>query len=391
MSAPAPNPPQHSAPVSYSQGQPVALDQAEKALAALWRQAGEDAAADGSGGLTRACLWNLVVYQPSESGETRVKKVDGMLAEAAPGVPSRTSRLTTRPAGEKPAGAGDVQCWVSTLCHVASGGKRQVSTEEIRLTGYGDAGGKHFPALVRALLVPDLPVALVWLGALPHRGRLLGQLLNLSDRILVDTQTGGGENALTDMKALVEETQAYFIDLGWMRLNPVRYLLAGLFDPPGQAELLQKVESLRVEAAPAGRNTGLLMLGWLLSRLGAPSVKVAETGCGSDDWRWNAKPGASGNNGGYAVEFSVREGEGGHDGLLAVEIRAGGKLFALYQVDALHVALESPLRNEQRLPLYGWSDPELLVAGLSGPGTDPLYAEALQSAARLVEAQAWNR
>ncbi len=375
------------APVTYSQGEPVALDQVENMLAALWSRAGEESPDGEAGGLTRACLWNLVISPPPQSGAAEQDALERMLAEVGPVVPARVIHLDTRPEKEKPAGSGDVGCWVTTRCHPTPGGGRQVSSEEIRLVSYGAGGAHHFPALVRALLVPDLPVALIWLGSLPRKGRLLGQLLPLSDRILADTQAAGDADALTEMDGLIEENQACFIDLGWMRLNPVRYLLAGLFDPPGQAKLLRRVENLRVVATPRGRNTGLLMLGWLLSRLGAPAVKLGETGGEPGQWRWNARL----DGGGYAVDYTQREGAGGRDGLLAVEIRAGGELFALVQVDDLHVALDSPRRKEQRLALHGWSDAELLVAGLAGPRTDPLYAGALHGAARLVAAQAWNR
>ena len=84
-------------------------------------------------------------------------------------------------------------------------------------------------------------------------------------------------------------------------------------------------------------------------------------------------------------------GAGGRDGLHSVELRAGGKRFAVRQLDDEHVALDSPTRKARKLALHGLSEPELLVAALGGPGIDPLYPEALRMAARLVDAEAWNR
>jgi hypothetical protein len=369
---------------TFSSRGSIDFSRVEQELAALWRQAGERASDQGQA-VTRACLWNLVECQPLAEGKQAAPS--DAVDEVGTIVPSRLIRLRARPVGEAPQSGREVEAWVSARCNPSSGGGHQIRTEEIRIAGYGEASLSHFPALVRALLVPDLPVALIWLAEPPRKGRLLRDLLRLSDRILIDSQPGGDPGVLPRVNDLVQDTQATFVDLGWMRLTPMRYLLASLFDPPGRADQLHRIERLRIDTTPNGRNTGLLMLGWLLTRLGRVEVKAEDSGGMEASYTWKARLMARQ----FPIEFHVREGAGGLDGLLALEIAAGGDRFAMRQVDEEHIALDGPDHAGQKLALHGWSDPELLVAGLGAPGIDALYPQALAKAANLIEAEDWNR
>jgi len=376
-------------PTTYSGTGSVNLARVEEELAGLWRQAGELAGASGQA-VTRACLWNLVECQSLAAGKGEAVSPAGSAAavdEACAIVPSRMIRLRAQPADQAPRAGQEVEAWVSTRCNLSPGGGHQICTEEIQVVGYGEPSLAHFPALVRALLVPDLPVALVWLAEPPRKGRLLRDLLRMSNRILIDTQPGGDEGALPRVNELVRDTHAYFVDLGWMRLTPVRYLVASLFDAPGRAEQLRKIEAIRLEVTPNGRNTGFLMLGWLLTRLGRLEPKAEDAGSGTRSYRWKAKLHARS----IPIEMAVHEGEGGRDGLLSLEVAAGGDTFRMRQVDAEHIALDGPDHGGQTLALHGWNDAELMVAGLGGPGIDALYPEALAMAANLIQAEAWNR
>jgi hypothetical protein len=372
------------APQTYAGTGSIDLGRIEEELAALWRQAGE--AAVGSGQvLTRACLWNLVECHPIDAAPSgsRADPVDDVCAI----VPSRLIRLR---AEAVPAGAAlqrEVDAWVSTRCNLSAGGGHQICTEEIQVVGHGASSQSHFPALVRAMLVPDLPVALVWLDHPPHKGRLLRDLLRLCDRILIDSQPRGDAQMLAGLNGLVEETHAYFVDLGWMRLTPVRYMIASLFDAPGRAGQLKRVDGIRVEATPAGRNTGLLLLGWVLSRLGKVQLKADESPGRGSAYRWKANLGARS----FPVEFVVEEGEGGYDGVHLLDVSSGGDHFSMRQTDPLHVELNGPEHDRRRLALHGWNDAELLVAGLGAHGIDALYPQALKMAGTLIEAEAWNR
>lgn len=378
---------QSAGAITYAGGQNIDLANVEHELAGLWRQAGEAAAEAGQRSVTRACLWNLVVYQPPPEQRYGRPSAPRLLDDVTAAVPSRLLRLELRPEAEAPSGGKAVSAWVNTKCNISPGGGHQICTEEIGISGFGKKGQAHFPALVRALLVPDLPVALVWLDSAPHKGRLLRDLLRLSDRILVDTQPSADGATLIEVDELVRETHAQFVDLGWMRLTPVRYMVASLFDAPGRPEQLKHLEGIRIDTTPNGRNSGFLLLGWLLSRLGKLELSAEDAAGREADFRWKIRQ----ENGSFPIEFHVREGEGGLDGLLCLDVAAGGEHFVLRQVDELHVALDSPDHGGKKQALHGWDDAELVVAGLGGPGLDALYPEALNIAARLIGAEAWNR
>lgn len=360
----------------------------EDHLAKLWREAGEQARKKNSGNVIRACLWNLLVYNPRP--KKKFKDISGhgyglrtLLDEVILSLPARILRLEfAESRAALPAGKGAV-AWVAAKC-LETGGKRQIYGEEVNLQVYGKSGDSHFPSLVRALLQPSVPIALLGLDDLPKEGWVLEQLLQLCDRVLVDTQSLEFTSDLAKIHHFLGATDAYIVDIGWMRLAPLRYLLAGFFDPPGKPEHLKNIESIMVEATPQGRNTGLLLLGWLLSRSGNHTFRSDGAGSGKSRNRWRVETGKKKS---FPVELRMGRGDGGIDSVLDVEIRAGGERYRIRDVDPLNVALESPQRNEPKVALNGWRDSELVIAALGAQGIDPIYVEALNTAAALIKAQ----
>ncbi len=367
-----------------SRPDPVDVASIETAWTQIWRTARELDVGLGQAQLTRACLWNLLVVGSPGDGDDPGQAAQELrlLDQVSRSVPARIIRLES---GNR-SNSRDVEALVSCNGIVGEGGRTVVCAERVTLRGHGESGSRHFPSLVRALLVPDLPVALLWLHDLPRKGWLLGELGNLSDRVVVDTQRAADEMGLIDLQRLAGNLHR-LTDIGWMRFNPMRYLLAGLFDPPGHADLLDRMESVRIEATPAGRPAGFLLAGWLLSQCGFTTVKAVPTPNAQTMYRWNVRLG----NTAFPVDFGVREAEGGVDELLTVDIAAGGARFALTQDDAEHVRLYSPVHDGQRLALHGWDTTELLTAALGMGGVDRLYGKALALAAQLADAEAWNR
>ncbi len=373
---------------------PGAVDPAavEGALAGLWRQAAELPHLRGEGSLTRACLWNLVIYNPKPESDFRDVAGHGyglrtLMDDVLSSLPSRIIRLEFTEDKELPVPGKEAAAWVATKFRETGAGTGQIYGEEVNLAVLGEAGNSHFPSLVRSLMHADLPVALLWLDDLPHRGWLLQQMLDLSSRVLIDSLSAEQQSDLAVIHELARETAARFIDIGWMRLAPLRHLLAGLFDPPGRAEQLGATEHILVEATPGAGNAGLLLLGWLLSRLGYDGLEALGPPQEGGGHRWKVAREA----GTLTLELSIRQGEGGADGILRAEIRAGGETFVIRQVDARHVAREAPQRIEPKIPLHGWSDAELVVAGLGAHGIDAIYPEAMRAVAALLEAEVWNR
>lgn len=378
--------------ISLAHPEPVNLERVETELAALWRTATENVQAEEPG-VTRACLWNLVAYHTRQAGAAsaigELHPHQQLLWEVTMAVPSRVIHLDAWSEADKPPERREVEAWISTNC-LQDRHEGVVCGEEINLVGYGPSGHSHFPALVRALLQPQLPVALLWLEEVPRRGRLLGQLVRMAERLLVDCRTSGEAAFLPAVQEVTRELPVRVNDLGWLWLEPLRHLLAELFDPPGRAEQLGRLERVRVRVASAHRNAGLLVLGWLLARCGLSGYRAVDLGAEQRSSRWNVHQ--EGRN--VRVDLHWDEPEPAEPRaacLPAVEIQAGGESFTVRGVDAEHVAVSSPDRDLPRLRIRPRSTADLIVAALNTRRADPVFNETLDAAAALAESEQWHQ
>lgn len=239
-------------------------DSIERQLSALWREASESRG--GAAAVTRACLWNVIAYVP-EGGPSDLRDAIGQLATH---IASRTLVLQV--------GAADAEAkldaWVSANCILAEGGGKLVCSEEVTLAASGE-DRQHLPGLVRALLVPGVPTALVCLGVPYPDEPLMKALLRVSDRVVFDA------SAVTP-SALSRATQAMArcrlggIDLGWLRRAALRKEVASLFDPPATAADVDAVVRIEARAASSEVTTARLMLGWVSAVLGLEPTPAGE-------------------------------------------------------------------------------------------------------------------
>lgn len=172
------------------------------------------------------------------------------LAGMAERHPSRTLLLLPRP--DEPDG---LDAFVSVRCFPV--GDRAIAGEVIELTLRGnrvDAPG----SIVLPLLISDLPVFCRWRGLPPFGEPPFEQLVEITDRLVVDsTEWEGLPGAYAPLVEQFERTAVS--DIAWARTERWRSLLASLW--PGIAD----VRSLRVHGTAA---QGYLLAGWLRSRLG---------------------------------------------------------------------------------------------------------------------------
>lgn len=378
--------------ISLAHPEPVNLEQVETELASLWRTATESVHAEEPG-VTRACLWNLVAYHARQPGAAsaigELHPHQQLLWEVTMAVPSRVIHLDAWNEADKPQGGREVEAWISTNC-LQDRHEGIVCGEEINLVGYGPSGHSHFPALVRALLQPQLPVALLWLEEMPRRGRLLGQLVRQAERLLVDCRTSGETDFLPAVQEVTRELPVRVNDLGWLWLEPLRHLLAELFDPPGRAEQLGHLERVHVRVAAPHRNAALLLLGWLLARCGITQYKAVDLGAEQRSSRWNMRQAGRSVSVHLRVEEAAPEAPGAAC-LPAVEVQAGGDTFAVRGVDAEHVAVSSPDRDLPNFRIRPQSAADLIVTALNSRQADPVFSEALDAAVALAESEQWQQ
>jgi len=140
-------------------------------------------------------------------------------------------------------------------------------------------GEQHVPRLgsiVDPLVVTDL-ATVVWS---PHgHPEAVDALQPLAQSVLFDSVAEADEDeALARCAELAERT--YVVDLAWLRTTPWRERVAAYFDPPQVRPLLGAIAAVTVRHGPGSDVAGLLLLGWLASRLGWRPTSLVRHGGG---------------------------------------------------------------------------------------------------------------
>lgn len=234
-------------------GEDLLIDPAaiERTLSEIWRQEGRGSET----GVTRAALWNVIVYARNEAERLVATEV---LAKVSAVMPQRTIAISAESEG-----ADRLDAWIGANCHWM-GDDKQMCSEEVTITASGDRD-EHVASLVRALLLPDMPVALWWIGDPPgKRDRPL--LVREADRLLIDTRSFSGPKHLTTAMDLLAEMRIGGDDLQWARIEEWRQATAAIFDCPAVSARSSGIRSVVIRyAATAGGGWGEAAGGWLLA------------------------------------------------------------------------------------------------------------------------------
>lgn len=220
----------------------------EHALVELRFRHGHDAEPD-----LRTSVLTHMAWVPGDWQEAATAALAG-LAERHP---SRTLLLFPQPDADDALAAR-----ISLECHELPGLARHLCNEVIELRLQG--GRSRAPASIATpLLLPDLPVFLRWRGRPPFATEEFRQLVELTDRLIVDSAEW------PDVPGAYEELAGFFeraatSDIAWRRAARWREALA--FAWP---DLPDRVSGPPAEAA--------LVAGWLRSRSGIEvAVKPAK-------------------------------------------------------------------------------------------------------------------
>lgn len=346
----------------FTGGHAVGVDVAaiERDLAALWRKA---SATGAETSVTRACSWNLVVFASTDAELTRARHLADALVAV---VPSRTLLLNQR----ANATGAEVEAFVTANCRMMPGGGKLVCTEEITIEARG-RGSDHLPSLTRALLVPDIPTAVLWAGV-PSRAPLVEELVTTADRLIVDTGALGA-GGLERVEALGSKASHRVADLAWLKLAPRRLAIAGAFDAPVEAGMLYRLKRVAVECAPEAFASAKLLLGWLGARLGwGTPERLGDRQ--SPGWRVPRQQGAA------LVDLTPAPGPG--VSRMSFESDRGEKVRITSTDAGLTLDGSWPARA---LPHVALADEALVVAALGARGRDKLYPAALHRAIELEE------
>ena len=234
--------------------------------------------------------------------------------------------------------------------HVHPGHEGLSIADELDLRVRGELS-RHLGQLLSPLLLPELPVIFLWLGAPPLRDPVFAELRRLCDRGVVDLHAAA--DLPGDLAAI--EQPATLWEVTWVRQGPLREHVASLFDPPEHRGAAASVRSAEIVHGPEGRLNACLMGGWIASRLGLPAGAVA-----------------------------VRADGSARRGVAEVVLLAGGR--AVYGVRAAdggeRVEIARPGADPERVRLQSLGAAEAVDRVLAGP-EDPLWPPALQAAAAI--------
>jgi hypothetical protein len=233
------------------EGTDVRLSEVSNALAKLRA----DSAADGAPPNLRTSVMTHIAWIP----EAWADQARAALAGMAERHPSRSILLFPEP----DAGKNQIDATVSLECYAIAEVDRLVCSEVIELQLLGTRA-KAPASIIEPLLISDLPVFLRWRGEPPWGAPELEQLVELTDRLIVDsTEWDDLPYPYRRLSELFEKTAVS--DIAWSRTSRWRPLLASLW--PDIAD----VSTMRVHGTAA---QGHLLLGWLRSRLDRDDITL---------------------------------------------------------------------------------------------------------------------
>jgi glucose-6-phosphate dehydrogenase assembly protein OpcA len=149
---------------------------------------------------------------------------------------------------------------VARVSVVRSGGA--ITLERIVLVATGRAV-RHLESAMMGLLLPELPMVVVW-GGRPQ-GNLLQRAVESADRIIIDSGARPPTYLAETAKYLARG--APIGDLAWARIFPWQGIAAEVLDLPNLREHRGNIRKARVVCAGAVGAEGLLLLGWMQSRI----------------------------------------------------------------------------------------------------------------------------
>ena len=250
----------------------------------------------------------------------------------------------------------------------------------LRETVIVDVGEKHLRALdtiVDPLVVTDLPTVL-WS---PHgHPEAIDVLLPLAQVVLLDSMDEA------DLRESLHRTcdlleSAYVVDLAWLRSTPWRERVAATFDPPHLRADLRTISAVTVRHHAGSAAAGLLLVGWLGSRLGWELGPLAAGG--GEELAGSARAGAQ------EIRIALAPVPQQVPGLagLTLETATGRSLSLDRGPGGLVAHYRNSSGDERRWTVLGASRGE---GGILGEGIrqallrDPTYGPAVSAADRLV-------
>jgi glucose-6-phosphate dehydrogenase assembly protein OpcA len=248
---------QSTSVVSLQTLKDVSVSQVETELSKIWQSYGDNSA-------VRASTFNLLVYEPeTASSASRSSSVDAIASQS----PCRVINLVTLDEEDQ-----GIKAQVAAYCPIQKNRSSLVCGEYITLSGAKLAFDRVHNILPE-LLIPDLPVFLWWKDSPAPNTRMFEKMVNLSDRLIVDSATfAKSESDLLKVQSMIQAS-TQVADLNWQRLAPWQELTAQAFDQPDRRAAVWEIDGLTIDYERGNSTQALMFLGWIASRLGWQPVE----------------------------------------------------------------------------------------------------------------------
>ena len=350
---------------TFTGGVETAVDvaQIERQLHELWQLAAESQKDPAQRQITRACLFNFVVFCGTDAELNHATETISTLTSRHP---CRAIVLLAKPNDPH----AELSASISAHCHLAGGGQKQVCCEQISIRASGESTGQLASAVL-PLLESDLPTVIWWQGNFMARPGSFQHLIAVADRLIYDTSAWEAPELFLGAlsRVAVDQPGCRFTDLSWTRLEFWRKLTAECFDDPQCRAMLQQFRSVEIAygSRPGGRLRALLYGGWLAAQL-----------------RWTPRDAMA------RIRLSCRkDGEATAAGLLSVELKTDDATVCIRRnCGELTASAQVTMSNVCDLPrkraLWPADDASLLSQELDRSASDSVYPWALAMAAALV-------
>lgn len=254
-------------------------------------------------------------------------------------------------------------------------------------------------SIASPLLLPELPGYLYWPGRTLIENPLFEELLEITDRLVIDSSRFTDPEAnLRALSRLIATPRAPIVgDFAWQRLTPWRTLLAQFFDHPDALPELDQIEEVELIGRMAGINgqsgltAALLMAGWLASSLDwrppGPMVRA------KDGWRVTLRTGSGATEREVVLRIRLKRQSRSAGRILSIMLRSDDNdpMPSLFRVERLsdeqiHTYSEFGGRPPitRGVPASVFSDSVLLGRELASLAHDSIYENALQAAVALM-------
>ncbi len=251
-------------------------------------------------------------------------------------------------------------------------------------------------SIASTLLGPDLPDVLYVPGEPFGDNPLVMQLLERTDGLLVDTVTASDVGATLEFlrSAAMIKNALGLGDLVWTRLRTWRDLIAQFYDQPAALASLEHINEVTITYARrradgrSGLTAGLLIGGWLASRLGwrTPGELIPA----GDAFRLTLRAGGRGRS--REILLHLREGSSdvSCSSLEKVTLTSTDPHPSVFSVERVGETAITTFSSTPQMPDMSRlvhascpSDRVVLAAKLRRLRIDPVYREALEFAASL--------